>query len=1025
MILALSQTLFRRRLTRAIALPLILLLLLSGVSLWQITRLLSALRLVDHTNQVISQANYTQKLLLDMETGIRGYLLAGRQEFLEPYEQANAVINSNLNQLKRLVADNPSQAQRVTQLIAQFQQWKQQIPSAIALQQSSELEPLSALERRKQSMDQMRQQIATFITTEEQLRDQRTRTAQQTTQSVILTSLFLTLGVGAVLAYFIRRQIIRVSQTYEDALLTTQVKIEEARQSAATLQRELIERQRTEIELREQEQLFRSTFNQAAVGIAHVSPNGHWLRVNQKLCEIVGYTREELLQRTFQEITYPEDLDVDLFYVRQMLRNEIQTYSMEKRYVHKDNSLVWINLTVSMVREASGQPKYFISVVKDIRDRKRIEAERQQTQEALRQSEERFRSALLNAPLGILLHTEDGEVLLVNRVWTELTGYSIREIPTVDDWLQRAYGDRQDQVRDEIARVMPLQRATPMGEYTITTAIGTTRIWDIYASPLGQVTGSKRLVVAMAIDVTERKQAEADLQKYKDIFQFAEHGLAISRGSMLERVNPAFARLHGYTVEELTGSPILNLFPPETHAETIKFIQRLNEVGHLMLESVHLRKDGTVFPVLLDITMVPDEPNLPYRIVNLFDITERKRSEVALQRSLKDLADFKFALDQSSIVAITDIQGTITYVNDKFCKLSKYSPEELIGQNHRIVNSGYHPKEFFQQMWASITNGQVWQGEIKNRAKDGTFYWVVTTIVPFLDAAGKPYQYIAVRSDITTRKVAEAELQQLNTTLEQRVNERTAQLEEINQELEAFTYSVSHDLRAPLRTMRGFATALLEDCGDHLEEFCRSYIDSIIDDAVQMNELISDLLNYSRLTRTQINLQPTALDEVVEEALKQLTAQIQEKQAQIHIVSRLPQVMAHRSTLIQVVTNLISNAIKFVEPDIQPQVDIFAQEERQNNQDWIQLWIVDNGIGIAPEHQERVFRVFERLHGAERYSGTGIGLAIVRKGIERMGGRVGVESQLGDGSRFWVALPTAVLARNKLTDDTTPPSSTH
>jgi signal transduction histidine kinase len=267
------------------------------------------------------------------------------------------------------------------------------------------------------------------------------------------------------------------------------------------------------------------------------------------------------------------------------------------------------------------------------------------------------------------------------------------------------------------------------------------------------------------------------------------------------------------------------------------------------------------------------------------------------------------------------------------------------------------------------------------------------------------------------------QLQRYAEELEQRVAERTAQLEETNQELEAFTYSVSHDLRAPLRTIQGFAQALLEDCGEQLEGFCRSYIDSIIDDAVQMNTLISDLLNYSRLTRTQINLQPTGLDEVVEEALKQLTAQIQEKQTQINITAPLPQVMAHRSILIQIVTNLISNAIKFVEPNTQPQIDIFSEEQYQNNQRWTRLWIVDNGIGIAPEHQERIFRVFERLHGAETYAGTGIGLAIVRKGLERMGGQVGVESQLGEGSRFWIMLPSAVLSLNGSTHDTTPPNS--
>jgi PAS domain S-box-containing protein len=356
------------------------------------------------------------------------------------------------------------------------------------------------------------------------------------------------------------------------------------------------------------------------------------------------------------------------------------------------------------------------------------------------------------------------------------------------------------------------------------------------------------------------------------------------------------------------------------------------------------------------------------------EIEGLRRATRAMAESLKGLDELRYALDQAAIVASTDHRGIITYVNNKFCQISKYAREELIGRDHRIINSGYHPKEFMRDLWRTIANGEVWRGEIRNRAKDGTFYWVDTTIVPFLDGRGKPRQYLAIRSDITARKVAEARLR------EQAALAHLGQLAAV----------VAHEVRNPLAGLRASLQVLdsrFTNARDH------HIVGAMIQRIDALNEKVEDLLLYARPKAPR--LQIVGLAALLRDVAKSAQVAAGGTIAQILVDESLA-VHADPDMLRAALLNLTMNACQ---AGLSQTVEINASADGNV----CRIDVADRGAGIADDIRDRVFEPFFTT----RKAGTGLGLAIVKRLLELQDGSVILKDRPGGGTIAEVTVPRA------------------
>jgi PAS domain S-box-containing protein len=620
---------------------------------------------------------------------------------------------------------------------------------------------------------------------------------------------------------------------------------------------DISDRKQAENALSESEARFRSTFDNAAVGVSHIGMDGRWLRVNQRLCEIVGYSRDELLQRNFQEITHPEDLPLTLSRFTDLHRGMIGTYHLEKRYVHKDGHPVWVELTSALQRNEAGDPVYSISIIQDISARKAAE-------HALRESEIRMRALLDASQDEILLVSTNGEVLASNKA--------------AERRLAKRTGD---------------------------------------ASPVG-------------------------------------------------------ARLEA-------------LLPPDQAEQRLRRIRQVASTATLIHWEAPIRSrwfEFWFYPVLRPNNLVSEVA------VYAREITQQKKSQA-------DLSKLFQAIQQSpTSVVITDRDGSIEYVNPKFCEVTGYTEEEAISQNPRVLKSGHTPQEVYTELWETISSGNVWRGELLNKKKNGELFWELASIAPVMQDDTIAY-YVAVKEDITERKQIEDQLRQSQKM----------------QALGHLTGGIAHDFNNLLGIVIGNLQLLNERVGGDARN--REFLDDALWAARRGGELTHRLLAFAR----KQPLKPTIIDlnEVVR-GITELFRRTLGMSIRIEEVLApfLWKALADRGELERALVNLAVNSrdamrgtgtLTLETRNALLDEDYAEQYEEVVAGEYVLLAVTDTGTGMPPEVAERVFEPF--FTTKEVGQGSGLGLSMVYGFVKQSGGHVSVYSRLGQGTSVKLYLPRA------------------
>jgi PAS domain S-box-containing protein len=766
---------------------------------------------------------------------------------------------------------------------------------------------------------------------------------------------------------------------------------------------DMTERKRAEQKLEQSEKMFRLISENSSDVISLIDLQGIAQYVSPAVSQVLGYGVEEFLKITPADWVDVGDLPKLRKTRERLLRGESSFELDCYRARRKDGANIWLEVSARMVMNPiTNQKDEIQTVTRDIT--KRIEI-----QQALEASEYLYRTITENAHDVTFVTNLDATILYASPSIKTLSGFEPEEMiqtPIMDyfhpDDLQEHMAKRQEAFEkglDVFRSESRLRRKD--GEY-----IWVESILKINRDKNGQV---KELQVTSR-NVTERIVAKAKLEAnehlYRNITENAHDVTFItSLDSTIQYVSPSAKTVLGFDPEEMKLTQAFGYFHPDD-LESYSANRRIAIDNGLDVFQANARvrnKNGEYIWVefVLKINRNSEGETTELQ-VTLRNITDRLIAQEKLEESERLYRTITENAHDVTIVSAID--GKIRYVSPSATSVFGYDKSEI----DRVLGLDFiHPEDLSAYLGirqqAIDKHREYFTAIFRVRHQNQSYIWVESVSKLIRDSnTGNVSEIQATVRDITERKTAQEALEQLNAELEQRIQDRTKRLNEVNLELESFTSSVSHDLRSPLNVIQGFGRAFLEDYSQTTPSEGQDFVQRIVGAAGRMDVLITDLLQYSRLSKAEITLTPIALESLLYDLIQEFESDKKHRNAVIALQGNFPKVLARETILRQVLINLVGNGLKFTRADQQPEITIWAELDYQTNT--VKLHVRDNGIGIEAQNLERIFQPFERLHGVSEYPGSGIGLAFVKRGVERMGGQIGVTSILGKGSHFWLRL---------------------